>query len=169
MAIKKIKLPGMTQPVDIGATWNNISGKPDLMTSSEITAAINSAFATNDAMIFKGTIGVNGTVMQLPASHQAGWTYKVITNGSLAGQVCEIGDMIVCIADGEVATANDWTVIQTNIDGAVIGPVNSTAGHIATFTGTTGKVIQDSGFTIATSVPANAVFTDTKVEVIRLI
>ena len=33
--------------------------------------------------------------------------------------------------------------------------------HIAVFNDTTGKVIKDSGFTIATSVPANAKFTDT--------
>ena len=168
MAIKKIKLPGMAQPVDIGTTWANVSSKPDLMTSSEINAAINAAFATNDAMIFKGTIGQGGTITQLPATHEAGWTYKVITAGSLADTPCEIGDMIVCIKDGTVATANDWTVIQTNIDGAVIGPATSTANHIATFTGTTGKVIKDSGFTIATSVPANAQFTDTTVQVVRM-
>jgi hypothetical protein len=111
MAIKKIKLPGMAQPVDIGATWANVSGKPDLVTSDSLTAAINAAFATNDAMVFKGTIGAGGTVTQLPATHEAGWTYKVISNGSLAGQTCEIGDMIVCIADGTVANASDWTVI----------------------------------------------------------
>ena len=125
---------------------------------------VDNILATNDAMIFKGTIGTGGTVTQLPATHEAGWTYKVITAGSLAGQPCEIGDMIICIADGTVATADDWTVIQTNIDGVVTGPASSTAEHIATFTGTTGKVIQDSGFTIAKSVPADAQFTDTTYE-----
>lgn len=130
---------------------------------------VDNILATNDAMVFKGTIGAGGTITTLPATHEAGWTYKVITAGSLAGQTCEIGDMIVCIKDGTVATVDDWTVIQTNVDGAVVGPASSTAEHIATFTGTTGKVIKDSGFTIATSVPANAVFTDTKVEVIKLI
>lgn len=164
MAIKKIKLPGMAQPVDIGATWANVSGKPDLVTSDSLTAAINAAFATNDAMVFKGTIGTGGTVTQLPATHEAGWTYKVISNGSLAGQTCEIGDMIVCVKDGTVTNASDWTVIQTNVDGAVTGPASSTAGHIATFTGITGKAIQDSGFTIAKSVPADAQFTDTTYE-----
>ena len=38
-------------------------------------------------------------------------------------------------------------------------------GHIAIFDGATGKVIEDSGFTIATSVPADAVFTDTTYDV----
>ena len=48
-----------------------------------------------------------------------------------------------------------------DISGKVSGPSSATANHIATFDGTTGKVINDSGYTIATSVPANAVFTDT--------
>lgn len=38
--------------------------------------------------------------------------------------------------------------------------VTFTADHIATFDDTTGKVIKDSGYTIATSVPSGAVFTD---------
>ena len=37
----------------------------------------------------------------------------------------------------------------------------STNNHIAIFDGTTGKIVKDSGFTIAKSVPADAKFTDT--------
>lgn len=36
-------------------------------------------------------------------------------------------------------------VVATYIDGAVIGPVSSTADNIVTFDGTTGKLIKDSG------------------------
>jgi len=43
----------------------------------------------------------------------------------------------------------------------VKGPASATANRVATFDGTTGKVIKDSGYTIATSVPSGAVFTDT--------
>lgn len=35
--------------------------------------------------------------------------------------------------------------------GDVVGPVNSTAGHVATFSGTTGKIIQDSGLALSGS------------------
>jgi hypothetical protein len=63
-------------------------------------------------MIFKGTIGSSGaTVTALPNSHNAGWTYKVITAGTYAGVSCEIGDMIVCVKDGTAAANSDWTVI----------------------------------------------------------
>ena len=43
----------------------------------------------------------------------------------------------------------------------VTGPSTSVANRIVTFSDTTGKVVKDSGFTIATSVPAGAIFTDT--------
>ena len=48
-----------------------------------------------------------------------------------------------------------------DVSGKADGAASSTADHIATFADATGKVLKDSGFTIATSVPANAVFTDT--------
>ena len=126
------------------------------------TQFVQNAFKANDAMVFKGTIGSSGaTVTSLPATHYQGWTYKVATAGSYAGTTCEIGDMIICITDGTSANNVHWTVIQANIDGTVTGPASATDTHIATFNGTSGKIIQDSGYTIGTSVPSNAVFTDT--------
>ncbi len=120
--------------------------------------------AANDAMVFKGTLGTGGSVTALPTSgYQAGWTYRVITAGTYAGVKCEVGDLIIAVKDYATATANtDWTVVQTNIDGAVTGPASSTDNHVAIFSGAGGKTIKDSGFTIGTSVPAGAVFTDTK-------
>ena len=126
------------------------------------TAFVMNAFTANDAMVFKGVLGTeSGMIATLPTTHSQGWTYKVGTAGTYAGQVCEVGDTIYCVADGTAANNAHWVILQTNVDGTVIGPATSTADHIATFTGTTGKVIKDSGFTIGTSVPANAVFTDT--------
>ena len=125
------------------------------------TAINNSLIADNEAMIFKGTIGTDGTVTELPEEHKAGWTYKVVTAGTYAGKVCEAGDTIICTADGTVANDEDWNVLQSNIDGVVTGPTTSVDLNVAVFDGTTGKVIKDSGFTIAASVPADAKFTDT--------
>ena len=112
------------------------------------TEFVMNAFAANDAMIFKGTLGTNGTITALPTEHSQGWTYKIITPGTYAGKVCEIGDMIICIADGTNTNDDHWTVIQSNIDGAVIGPTTATDNHIVLFNNTTGKVIKDSGKTI---------------------
>lgn len=139
-------------------------------TDKAVTAkALNDVYkmvtGLSDAMIFKGTLGTTAdgaTVTALPASHTAGWTYKVVTAGTYAGNICEVGDMIACINTRTTANNADWTVFQANIDGAVTGPTSSTDAHVATFNGATGKVIKDSGFTIASSVPANAKFTDTQ-------
>lgn len=129
--------------------------------SEYVKGQIDSKIAAADAMIYKGTIGTNGTITALPNTHSTGWTYKVITAGTYAGKVCEIGDMIICLTDGTAANNDHWTVVQNNTDGVVTGPSSVTSGRIAVFNGTTGKVIKDSGYTIATSVPSGAVFTDT--------
>ena len=118
------------------------------------TAFVQNTLSYSDAMIFKGTIGAAGdspTVTSLPNTHNAGWTYKVITAGTYASKACEIGDLIICVKDGTAAADADWTVVQTNIDGAVTGPASSTSGHIPTFNGTSGKVIQD-GYGVASSI-----------------
>lgn len=132
-----------------------------IATTAYVTTAINNVLNASNAMVFKGTIGTRGSVTSLPASHQVGDVYVVSTAGSYAGQTCEAGDMIVCTATGTTSKNSDWTVVQSNINGAVTGPSSSVDSHVAIFDGSTGKIVKDSGFTIGKSVPANAVFTDT--------
>ena len=146
-----------------GASVNNTQ----IATTAFVQALINNKIAAADAMIFKGTIGTDGTITALPATHSTGWTYKVITAGTYAGAKCEVGDMIVCLKDGTTDNDADWTVIQANIDGAVIGAASAVANHVAAFADATGKVIKDSGFTIGASVPAGAKFTDTTYAVMK--
>lgn len=122
---------------------------------SDIDNKLNNLLATNDAMVFKGTIGGDAaaTIHELPAKHSAGETYRVYdikggNNGKYLGngEVCEIGDLIICIKDGTTHSAGDWTIVQTNIDGAVINTDgSSTDGHIAIFSGNKGRTIKDSG------------------------
>ena len=120
-------------------------------TEKAVRDAINELLGATDAMIFKGTIGTGGTVTALPTTHSAGWTYKVITAATYAGKVCEISDMIIAVIDrtGSGNVDADWTVVQTNIDGAVTGPVSSVGDNIATYDGESGKVIQDSGLSLS--------------------
>lgn len=46
-------------------------------------------------MIFKGTLGTGGTIQTLPAASASneGYTYKVITDGTYAGQTAKVGDV----------------------------------------------------------------------------
>lgn len=132
-----------------------------IATTAFVQNAVSKGLAAGDAMVFKGTLGTGGTVTALPAVHEVGWTYKVITAGTYAGNVCEVGDMIICSTDGTAANDAHWTVVQANLDGAVTGPASSVDKHVAVFSGASGKVVKDSGFTIGKSVPADAKFTDT--------
>jgi len=145
-------------------TANAGTNSTQIATTAFVANAISGMAAAAEVMAFKGTIS---SAAGLPATHKQGWTYKVTTAGQYVGVQCEIGDMIICIADGTAASDSDWTVVQANIDGAVIGPASAVDSRIAVFDGATGKVIKDSGFTIGTSVPANAVFTDTNTDTHR--
>jgi hypothetical protein len=65
-------------------------------------------------------------------------------------------ERFVVLATDEVAYS-----ALAGLDAKVAGPASAVANQVATFDGTTGKLIKDSGFTIETSVPSGAVFTDT--------
>lgn len=81
-------------------------------------ATVDGLLAANDAFMFKGILGV--TVTALPASHSVGEVYKVGTAGSYAGQTCNIGDTIYCIADGTTDNAADWCVLESNQAGVIL-------------------------------------------------
>ena len=133
-----------------------------IATTAFVQTVVGEKLAAADALVFKGTLGTGGTVTALPATHKIGWTYKVVTAGTYVGAKCEIGDMVICLADGNAANNADWTVVQSNLDGAVTSAsTTSLSGMVAVFADESGKVIKDSNFTIGTSVPADAKFTDT--------
>ena len=136
--------------------------------TAAIVGYVNTQVSQLDAMVFKGTLGQNNgdTISAVPTGgYRAGWTYRITTAGTYANEPCEVGDLLIAIANAvnNQSTANDnhWVVAQGNIDGVVTGPAGSTNAHVVVFNGTTGKIIKDSGYTIAKSVPSNAVFTDT--------
>lgn len=134
-----------------------------IATTAFVTNAVAKSFAANDAMLFKGTIGTGGTVTSLPATHNIGWTYRVITTGTYAGTKCEVGDLIICIADGTAANNSHWTVAQTNIDGAIIRDVTTGVGSSTQpiYVNSSG-IVRPTTYALNATVPANAVFTDTK-------
>lgn len=76
-------------------------------TKSEISALTS-------ALVYKGTINKS---TDLPTINvKVGDVYVVATSGMYAGQTCENGDMIIAKVGGNTP---EWTVVQTNIAGAV--------------------------------------------------
>ena len=95
--------------------------------------------------------GIVNTSSPLPSTgYKAGEMYRVSEAGTYAGNVCEIGDLIIVIKDHEEGSASnaDFMVVQANIDGAVTGPATATNLNIAVFDGSTGKVIKDGEVSI---------------------
>ncbi len=140
---------------------NDVDGNASTV-EAEIVALRKAVEATvSKGQYFQGV--VNSTSGLPTVNYKAGWLYSVQEAGTYAGNVCEVGDLIICIKDYASGAASnaDWAVLQANLDGAVTGPSASVAAHVVVFDGTSGKRIKDSGFTIAANVPANAKFTDT--------
>lgn len=135
------------------------------VTGKGIYDYVGNAIAASDAMIFKGTIGTGGTVTALPTTYKTGWTYRVITAGTYAGQDCEVGDLIIALVDRD-GTGNldsDWTVAQTNIDGAITD-INTTTPIVVSGSGASRTIghansgVGDSGGSFGLSANATPAF-----------
>lgn len=102
-----------------------------LPTSKAVKAAID---ALPEPMIFKGTLGTNGTITSLPtaAASNEGYTYKVITAGTYASQSAKIGDVFI-------SNGSSWNLIPSGDE------PSGTVTNIATGTGLTGGPITSSG------------------------
>ena len=123
-----------------------------IATTQFVTNAISNGIAASDAMIFKGTLGTGGTEEDLPTTYSVGWTYRVISAGTYAGQQCEIGDLVIALTSrsGSGNQDADWTVAQTNIDGAITD-IKSTASVTVTGTGSSRTIeLPASGVTAGT-------------------
>lgn len=105
-----------TAPTAAGGT-----NTTQIATTAFVINEIGSKISAAQALRFKGTIGTDGDVTELPANHTVGDTYVVKAAGNFAGEGCEAGDMIICVKTGTTAVNTDWSVIQRNLDGAVTG------------------------------------------------
>ena len=143
--------------VAISATALTFNGE-DIATQPYVTSAI--ANALTDTMTYRQAV----TSATSPILAVKGDVFAAASTFSISGTNVESGDMIIVkasIASGATFTDANVDVVQKNLDGAVTGPASATANHVAVFDGNTGKVIKDGTYTIAKSVPADAVFTDT--------
>ena len=120
-------------PIDKLPVDNTVADNKHLWDSKTIQDKINQSFVTNDAMRFKGTIGltsnnnyiINGTQAEFPSkTATVGDTYRVVTTGRYAGVQCEVGDLLICITADPTGENTAWTVAQTNINGQIYHTIN---------------------------------------------
>jgi hypothetical protein len=99
-------------------------------TAKAVYTAINNLLATNDALVYKGTLAgnannTNGGTLTPAASK--GWVYKVTQSGYINGVAVQVGDMLIFNTDNAPAatTSGDniystvnvkWDFIQANLD-----------------------------------------------------
>lgn len=152
---------GKVVGIDVDSTVTEDS--VNLVTSGAVFTALQDAIATADAMRFKGTLSADGTITSTDESINKkkltaltniknGWTFKAAAAipASVLGidsKPIEVGDMVIACGDMATYDANKFSVIQTNLDGVVIGPASSTNETIVVFNGTTGKAVKASTVT----------------------
>lgn len=95
----------------------------DVYTAGEVDTLIGNELKALDAMTFKGTLGTNGTVTDLPTTGvKNGDTYKVITASTFNNQECRIGDMFIAAGteneNGVLTAPIVWTYIPSGSDGS---------------------------------------------------
>ena len=120
-------------PIDKLPIDNTVADNKHLWDSKTILDKINQSFVANDAMRFKGTIGltsannyiINGTKAEFPSkTAKVGDTYRVVTAGRYDGVQCEVGDLLICITADSTGKNTAWTVVQTNINGQIYHTIN---------------------------------------------
>ena len=87
--------------------------KNDIAYPKVLADKLNKLADTPDAMEFKGSLGVGGTITALPVDGSAkkGDTYKVITDGTYAGQTAKVGDLFIC--NEKTSSSNTWVLIPS--------------------------------------------------------
>ena len=93
----------------VATSISSSSTDNDLATAKAVNDAITSL---PSPMVFKGSLGTGGTITTLPAASAAneGYTYKVITAGTYAGQAAGVGDLFIC-GKPEGSSSYSWILI----------------------------------------------------------
>ena len=95
---------------------NNIASS-DSGIYSYINKKIIDHLAQSDALKYKGTLGVEGKVTELPTKDiNNGDTYKVITSGTYAGKTAKLGDLFIALytpSDGVNPAKYTWELVPS--------------------------------------------------------
>ena len=116
-----------------------------IATTEFVSTAISEAIAASDAMVFKGTVGTDGTVTVLPTDGVVvGDTYKVITALTVPAETsftgaeaaATIGDLVVAMPDGK------WIVVPSGDEDVTTVKYSTSAGDVTLDTSAkTGSIV----------------------------
>ena len=117
----------------------------DSTVEAEITTLRSDIAALNGLDTFKKRGSVDSNNALPTTGYAIGDCYFVAANGTYAGKVCEIGDMIFCKAVSTPGADSDWAVMQANLINAIQGLDMSTNEDVLCFDGTNGKQAKGTG------------------------
>lgn len=132
-------------------------------TKQYVDSQITSKIAASDAMVFKGTLGSNGTITAVPTTGVVkGDTYKIITAGTWAGSTCKVGDLLIALATGSIeANTTNWAYVPSG-DEATTSIKYSTTTQNLTTSAQTGAITLAEGATKQVDTSISAGSTSTK-------
>ena len=83
-----------------------------------IKAYVDNIVAASQGIVYKGVVN---SAADVPTTYEVGWLYMIGTAGTYVGQKYEVGDLMIAVVarQGADNANSDWTIIQTNIDGAI--------------------------------------------------
>jgi hypothetical protein len=128
-------------------SWNNTNSRWEAATVEGGGGGATAAYT-------KSTFTATASQTTFSVSYTVGYV-DVYLNGSKLGAADYTASNGTSVVLGTGATVGDlveiiaWTV--TSVDTATSGPVSSTDNALVTFDGTSGKVLQDSGFVMPTT------------------
>ena len=147
---------GKEDPINKVTSISSSSTDTEYPSAKAVHTAINTAIENlPKSVIFKGSLGVTGTITTLPSasSSNEGYEYKVITAGTYQSIVCKVGDLLISngstwilIPSGDEPSG---TVTSVNAEGAS-GSHISVSGGAITESGTF-VIDVDSGYSIPTT------------------
>lgn len=116
--------------ISISTAISNSSTNGEVPSALAVYQAIQSAFAANNAMVYKGTYTATDTqtidttkFSTTPDNDCQGWTWIVTgvtsTNKYFGDVEVENGDMIIAGVDNPGTTVSNYNIIQTNLTGSL--------------------------------------------------
>jgi len=87
------------------------------------TLAHTGVITSHNSDVVPGVTDNTTTLDEL--DYKVGWTLRFTSAGTYQGEDVEAGDMIIAVREkGAQFSINDWTIIQTNISGALTATTN---------------------------------------------
>lgn len=143
-------LPGsLTQVIDQFNMWNDdlynkkaplasptFTGFPKAPTAAAgtnttqiaTTAFVQSAVAAASTGVAKYQGGMTAASYSKLTTYKAGWYWVVTEAGTIAGEACEVGDMVFCNTDNAAAGTKSnahFDIVQNNIDAIPLSVINA--------------------------------------------